>query len=283
MNTYPGLPFKQYQQMTGMNFSSLIKLKKTPAHYKWAKDHPIDPSPAMLVGSIVHTGLLEPQHLINEYAVAPKVDRRTKVGKEEWENFCITNMERTVVDKATYDKASGMMQSVRNHPFANDLLAPSKGTSELTIAFDWPDPRNDMKARIDRLNGDDTIIDIKTTRDVKSFSKSLYNFGYHIQAAIYIEAANSAGNAIDHYYFICVESEAPYGVGVYKLCLAAIDEGFMQATDLLQRYNSLSMYDEWPATYNSSYSPVDLPAWAYEESQGKATVGKVSHAINSQG
>jgi hypothetical protein len=45
---------------------------------------PVQPTDAMKQGSLVDCLITEPQNFDRKYVVAPKVDRRTKAGKEAW-------------------------------------------------------------------------------------------------------------------------------------------------------------------------------------------------------
>ena len=45
-------------------------------------EYPPSPSPAMALGSALHCLVLDEQSFNRDYIVAPKVDRRTKAGKQ---------------------------------------------------------------------------------------------------------------------------------------------------------------------------------------------------------
>jgi hypothetical protein len=78
----------------------------------------------MAIGSAVHTHVLELDQWDARYVTAPEgIDRRTKVGKAEWEVFTTAATGRTVLTKADADLVMRMGRSVFGHPAAAMLLA----------------------------------------------------------------------------------------------------------------------------------------------------------------
>jgi len=81
---HPGLlhlPAKQYHADQSIGHSGILKMLKSPAHLRETLDHPPPPTPAMALGSAVHTYVLEPDRFSEEFVVAEKFDRRTIDGR----------------------------------------------------------------------------------------------------------------------------------------------------------------------------------------------------------
>ena len=55
-----------YNRRKGIRRSDLWKLKRSPAHFKYAVENPAEQSPAMAFGSAVHMAVLEPRRLRKE-------------------------------------------------------------------------------------------------------------------------------------------------------------------------------------------------------------------------
>jgi hypothetical protein len=73
-----------------VSHSRLELFRKSPVLYKKTYIDKVvvrDPSPAMILGSLVHAMLLEPATVDSRFSVAPVCDKRTKAGKETWDNF----------------------------------------------------------------------------------------------------------------------------------------------------------------------------------------------------
>ena len=79
---------KEYRKSEGVSSTDLKKMVKSPAHYKYWKEHSEElDTNSFLIGRAVHKYVLEKDDFFNEFAVAPLVDRRTKDGKAEWSLF----------------------------------------------------------------------------------------------------------------------------------------------------------------------------------------------------
>ena len=78
------------------------------------------------------------------------------------------------------------------------------------------------------------IIDIKTTSDksLSSFKSSAYKYGYHRQAAFYLD-----GFQAKEFIFVVIEKKAPYNVGVYIAGEDFINRGRSEYFELLTIYN----------------------------------------------
>lgn len=67
--------------------SDLDLINRSPAYYRYVKENPKEQTLAMLLGSVFHKLVPEPETFTAEYAVCPAVDRRTKAGKEVYQAF----------------------------------------------------------------------------------------------------------------------------------------------------------------------------------------------------
>jgi len=181
---------KEYRNNPAISRSELWWIDRSPEYFKYRKNTPIEPTPALLFGQVAHKLLLEPESFYEEFAVAPNVDKRTKVGKEAWENFMYDCGDRTPVDAGTFEQASDMIAAARLNQLVNDLLA---GQHEIPLF--WTDPDTDVacKCRLDAMIRDENrvpiIVDYKTATDAsyKAFMRDVINYGYYFQAAMYSE------------------------------------------------------------------------------------------------
>jgi hypothetical protein len=257
--------------------SGLDLIHQSPAHYyakyldpnRVLKEH----SPDLLLGSLVHTAVLEPHMLIEEYAVAPNVDRRTKSGKDDWEAFLQFNSDKIVITQDQWDTAQRLRDAVYKHKTAREFLEMAGIVEEPLF---WTAPVTiktgevvnvKCKAKPDkRLEHQRVIIDLKTTRNAKpnDFAKSAVNYRYDVQAAWYRSGFNSVfGQELDAFIFIAVEKEAPYGVSV----LFAPDEVFRLGESKYEKdllvYAECMHNNQWPC-YSPFIDALTLPKWAFE-------------------
>lgn len=126
-------------------------------------------------------------------------------------------------EKAAVD---AMALEIRRHPLASKLLDPERGRPEVSVF--WHDEKHgiDRRARFDWLtnpvSGVPTLVvpDYKTTRSAepRAFARSIFDFGYDMQAVFYSDAVRAAGLAEDvEFLFIAQETTAPYLVTVHEL------------------------------------------------------------------
>ena len=91
------MPAEQYHSHPAVGHSGLVRIMRSPAHYKDVLTDPPDPTPAMRLGTAFHTALLEPDRFGQTFVVAPKFDRRTKEGKAQAEAWDTENAGKTAL------------------------------------------------------------------------------------------------------------------------------------------------------------------------------------------
>ena len=174
---------QQYRALPLMNQSAIKHGMRSMAHMKAYMDGEIKfTSDALSLGSLVHAVVLEEEYFSDMYAIMPKIDRRTKAGKQAYEDFLAVNADREICKEEDWETAMKMRESVWSHPAAAPLLK-RKGKAEQTITWNDPDSGIDCKGRIDLLlegkgRQKPMIVDLKTTQDAgPDFAKALLKFG----------------------------------------------------------------------------------------------------------
>lgn len=252
-----------YHADTAISKSDLDLIAKSPMHYKHYKNAPKEQTPAMLLGSVTHKLVLEPDKFTDEYAVAPAVDKRTKDGKATWSEFMekVTD-KHTVIDETLYKQAKEIAESVLNHPVAAKLL--HGGQAEISYFWETSDGIK-CKCRLDYLRSDiKTIIDFKTTQNSspEEFTKSAYNYRYHVQAAWYMDGLKNCGVDIDNFIFIAVETKPPFPVIVYVADELMLKLGGIEAAENLETYRKCIKTDIWHGYEEQpKVHSLSLPDW----------------------
>lgn len=176
----------EYHANSAVSKSDLDLINRSPAHYRYVKDNPGVQTAAMLLGSVLHKLVLEPETFDAEYAVCPAVDRRTKAGKEVYQAFINSLHEGVeVITDDVYKAAQSMSAAVKSHPIAAKLLQGGQAES----SYFWEENGVECKCRPDYLRTDiKCVIDLKTTQNAspESFVRSAYDYRYHVQAAWYL-------------------------------------------------------------------------------------------------
>lgn len=253
----------EYHAHPAVSKSHLDKVAKSPAHY-WAhyldpERVPPEPTAAMMLGTALHTAVLEPHLWGEQYATAPEgIDRRTKVGKEAWAAFEAEAQGKTVLTGEDAQRIQRMAAAVHQHP-ASSFLLELPGTRE--ASYFWTDEETGLecKCRPDWHSQDRRIIvDVKTTKDAspREFARSVAAFRYHVQANWYQRPFQEA----EQFLFIAVESQAPHLVAVYAATPGMVAAGGRTADRDLRLLAACRASDRWPG-YSEEIQPLDLPTW----------------------
>lgn len=108
-------------------------------------------------------------------------------------------------------------------------------------------------------------MDFKTTQsaDPHSFARSAWTYGYHIQAAHYIQLAvqlDLVAPDVD-YWLIVQEKTPPYLPAVRRLDTELLAEGARQVRRAIDLWDACQALDEWPGFPNLPET-VSAPRWA---------------------
>lgn len=282
---FRGMPLADYHALPCASNSRLGRLKQSPAHLlAYLTEPPID-TEATRLGNAVHCAVLEPDDFDARYCIAERCMIKTEKGAQcknmgsFWHSelgwACGTHAKgfpaenvRIVLKPDDYRVCLGVRDSVFKLSTARQLLT-GEGEMELTAVFPAFDTDIIAKARFDRTSpviAGGVLVDLKTTRDAsrRAFERSIYSFGYHRQAALYLDGAAAVQLPAEHFVHIALEKEPPYAVAVYRLSEAAVDAGEQELTPLLTRYAACVESGVFPA-YPDEVQDVALPSYAWAQ------------------
>lgn len=250
----------EYHAHHAISKSDLDLVHRSPMHYRYRKEHPTEQTTALLTGSAVHKMVLEHDTFSDEFVIEPKLDRRTRAGKEAYTAFLESVAGKTIISMELYELATNIAEAVSHHPVARALL--SGGNAE-TSHF-WTDTHTAMecKCRPDYLrNG--FCVDLKTTQNAsqEAFEKSAYQYRYYVQAYWYLHGLQACHVPAEDFVFVAVEKEPPYAVAVYyadELMLKLGEQEAIADLELLAKCKQSGMYHG----YQQEAQPLSLPKWA---------------------
>ena len=238
---------------------------KTPAHYAahMAGETKREQTKAMLLGTMSHLAVLEPNKLDSAFVEKPEgIDFRTKDGKE-WKAKVGTT---PILDADEARAVRGIRDSIAAHDAAKALLA---GTQSEVAMFAEHRTGLWIKGRVDALkvesDNEAVIVDVKTTSagaDYGTFSRQAAQLNYHLSAAWYCHIAGLNGLPPARFYWIVVETVAPYAVAVYEIHPDALDLGVGMMNDALELIAQCEDEGHWPG-YDGTVQTLNLPAWAF--------------------
>lgn len=253
--------------------SGLDLIARSPAHY-WAKY--LDPnrefekpSDALMLGSLAHAAVFERDTLAERFGILPNIDKRTKDGKEEWNNFLMFNKGKSFVSQEQWDTSLRMSDALLSHPTASQLIC-ANGVVEQPMEWTMPASNNIMvqcKMKPDKLLNSSVIIDLKTTDNAhpNDFGRSAVKYRYDVQAAWYYDGHHFVtGREPDAFVFICIEKTKPFAISVLYADNNLLELGRKKYQRDLATYAECIKTNQWPA-YPIEAQPLTLPQWAYNE------------------
>lgn len=243
---------QEYRQKEGISRSELFLFSKSPKHFEYSKEHPQEKTQALEFGSAAHKYILEKDDFFDEYAVIPKLDRRTKEGKEQYERFLSESEGKELISLDDYAIITEMAKAIDEHPLARKFL---EGKHEQS--FFWVDDltgekvkcRPDSMTEEFKVDGKKLIVDYKTTDSLEDghFERSCKKYGYKLQSGMYREGIFQ--NTFEDYgfAFVCQEKKAPYAVRVYVCTEGYINEGYDQYCALMGLYHKCKTEGRFPS------------------------------------
>tara|TARA_R100000329_G_scaffold28972_2_gene26697 strand:+ start:1211 stop:1987 length:777 start_codon:yes stop_codon:yes gene_type:complete len=226
---YDDIPYEVYAEIPAFRSHDLTSVIKCP--YSWKNKKDMVQTPALLEGRVQHTVFLEHHKFDEEFVIQPKIDRRTKSGKEEYANFMETIGNRTAITQDLYDVCMERREVVK------DYIPKETDKVEHTLVFEWHG--HPFKCRMDWYDNE-YVWDLKTCRDAspRGFRGAINAFNYHMQAALYVDACRTLGLTAKGFNFLAQEKQHPYPHVVYTLsdeALVYARQRNEQALDLLLR------------------------------------------------
>lgn len=262
---------REYRAAEGVSRSQLWRLKESPEKFKYAEEHPEEPTPALIFGQMVHKLVLEPETFDDEFSIMPEIDRRTKDGKAIWNSFVSGNGEKMLVRQADYETALAMKNALLQNDLVVKLLS---GKHEVPLFWTDEMTGEKCKARLDVLTplSERVIIaDYKSTNDAstEAFIRSAINYGYDFQAAMYTEAVRHVMDQDAVFIFIAQEKDPPYAVNVLAADQLLVQRGYDTFRELLGIYHECKVSGNWYGYLGpqNQINVLGLPAYLAKELQ----------------
>lgn len=261
-----------YHKSRRMSVSKLKVLANDPVEFKMRYvDDPatfeLEPTEAMIYGSALHCAFLEPHKFDDQFAVAPKVDRRTKAGKEQFEEFSANVNGRTVIDHETYLEVIEATQQLRAHPIVSSLmLATTPDWIERGIEFIYHGIEFQCKPDA-VIPSAGVILDLKTVADARpqKWKYHVADFGYHLQAAAYRYALYMQTGEWYRFIFIAIEKRTastrgmPFKIALYELDDESMIRGENEMFSLVEDYRLRVQSNDWSIPYCNEIVSVQIP------------------------
>ena len=235
----------------GVNFSFLkMGLQKSWKHAYEAYVLGLQsaPTPAMQKGTLIHCLALEPLSFNDRYIVAPEINRRTKAGKQQWQELIASAGNRVVISEDDYLEAVDCQMKLSEHPWFSKVMHREDTTTEDELYGTMGDTK--VRGKVDILTSD-FIVDLKTTSDASpvGFQRSVRRFMYDAQLAFYADLAG-----VEEAYIIAIETNGTHQIAVYQLSKETLEHGRRQYQEALDLFGTcLSLYPTLGSPAFTSY------------------------------
>lgn len=253
----PGLvrmSMEDYQAHPALSRSLADRIARSPRHLLHYKETGGEDSQAMLLGRAFHALLLEAETFFELFAVWDGSSRRGKA----WEDFKAANEGKDIITADELRKITAAAASFRSKELTRGLLDGAIVEAVALATIDGVE----RKARPDIIK-DSILYDLKSAADASfdGFTRAAYSFGYHRQAAWYLDVVAAAtGIPLRGFGFIAVEKEAPYEVQVFLASPEFIAKGRQENRANLELYRACEARGEWPG-YPDVIQTLGLPRW----------------------
>lgn len=267
---------KDYHAHSAISKSDIDLFLQSPKKFALKKAGKLagDDSPALLLGSAVHKLILEPNDFESEFITEPRIDKRSKEGKAAYSDFLELAFGKNILSPMLYEQAKAMAKAVLGNKTAGKFIKDGFAERSFFSSYNG----QEIKCRPDYYNQKlGLVVDVKTSANASEFGKSIGNFNYHIQQAIYTDILMANGLAVNGFVFVVVEKTAPYMVGFYTLSEKAVEFGrecYQNALDKIIALKAQNLefpdfaglsIDENGQINQKIIQEVDLPAWVYSK------------------
>lgn len=266
-----------YHSIDALSNSSLSVLKRSPTEFHArfvAKTLKTEETDAMRLGSAVHMLALEPEKFYSEYRIEagpinPSTDRpygRDSKKFEAWLEEAKNFDKRKILLRDEFAESLEIAKAFQSHPDILSIMASKtekvyERGYEMAYLVEGQDPIR-LKCKPDCVIPNiGLIIDLKTTSDPHPdvWKWSAEEYGYHRQAAIYLQAMGAYYGKTFRFLFGVVRSRAPYEVGVYELDNDSIGRGWSQVEDLIAEYAKRKREDNWRSDWQVGIHTLNVP------------------------
>ena len=280
---YTQITMEEYHRHPALSKSRLDHLAQSVEHYLEEMRNPTESTPAMVLGTMVHEAVTEPERFKRWQ---PFSGRRYG---HEYDRFClhVKNLRDSgevplaeECSQAFHDTARRVRDRVLKHPVAGPIFE-GPGLVESTALVDLkefpmpeeaPHPFLQGRTRPDKVIDDSRgrfLVDLKTTKCAAAddFSRSMARFRYHVSAAWYSEIWHRAvGWTPESFVLVAAETYPPYPVAVYLVEPSAIRLGReIMMEDVGRLYDALMTPEEdrFLGYNGGDILTIDVPRWEY--------------------
>ena len=250
---------------SGDSHSSLELFRESPAKYAAIRVHRTmqsdPPTASMKVGSALHALLFE-YDKPGQFALYQR--RPGKQGPAIWNTSACAVKAKTMLSEKDFILLSRLFLAIANEPDAWELLVQQLGYNERIFAAVDPGSGLQLKCKPDRLLENGLVVDLKTVDgpvDPSSWSRTVSRWGYHRQAAFYLDVLALAGQKADKFIFVAVSKDPPHEIGIYLASDDDIEDGRAENRETLTDLAECRRTGVWKHEWQGKILTVKRSGW----------------------
>lgn len=249
-------PFAAYREKSRRYLTShqLADFRKCPALYQKKRLGllPDEDRPAFLLGRAVHTWALEGKDVFEKtFAVGGPINSRTGkpfgVATQAYQEWVAAQGKPALSDEQ-FALVTNVVTAISAHSRALGLLCD--GVPEGAIRTEYCGKESQI--RIDWLNSNAGIVDLKTCDDLNWFEADAKRFGYVYQIAFYRAVLERHCGQRVSAHFIAVEKKEPYRCGVWEISDQTLDYCQRENEAAIERLKICESTGLWPTGYEET-------------------------------
>lgn len=231
--------------------------------YKW-RYHPTQKkiTPQMQWGSLVDCLTTTPELAQTELAFCEFDSFRTNAAKE-WRDAAIAAGKIIVTPETLTEGRKAAEMLLKTCRESAEIFAASKSQVILCAKIRGMN----VKGLVDLApEGADFLADLKTTANFsrKGFDSTIADFGYHVQAGLYLVMWNAMfpNDQRKRFKLVWQDSEPPYEVAIGWIDQSDIDDGYKLAMRHIRRLAEAAKENYWPMAFAGEELQHTRPTWA---------------------
>lgn len=265
--------------------SLLWDFDKNP--WRWKNGPAKEVTAPMKWGSLVDCMALTPHFFEEQYVITPETYKAPASAKKDAElidkpwNWNATAcqewwaaQDREVITFADHQAAQKAVAALVGNPSIKDVLSDAKTQVALRLDYEaLPGIVVPLKGLLDIVPSlsspwSNALVDLKEVGrldDADQISRTIHNFGYHVQAALYLDMWNAlTGENRDSFIFLFQHEEEPHETAKVTLGPGAILQGREWYRNAVARWADCVTRDFWPSPWDDIVT-VELPRWAQQD------------------
>jgi hypothetical protein len=226
----------EYFAHPALNQSAFKNFLVSPWHYKWHKENPKPPTKDMVIGSLAHLLLLEPD---SEWSRIHVIKTKTLTTKEAIQARETYPPEIIVTPEAWLAQAMLMLDESDIRSVVAGIPDDRREVAGFNTIKGVP-----IKAKADWIDDDGYICDLKTTNELDGFRYTWKKYGYNIQAMWYPRAFQEIAPAGFKIYPI--GKDRPHDYEVFEVSETALADAADIIAENMPYFKECQEADHWP-------------------------------------